>query len=1296
MTTESASEIINDFAEEIPGAYRLALAASLAVRVEPELVRALRLALFPELDAGAEADLWFSPLVRSQTPLALEFEPEVLRLLRRNLAQDQEFLEQVWEVLKDFHGDAPVALRWEEELTWLGLSRERNEALIETRLHSVLAAVRGGQRAGLARWASRALPLLPEKARETEAARRLSFVAGVQTGAGPVLDAMPSTGMTEEWLSEGTTRELPRVKVGVRLLKNETPDPEPHALPMLVEFSYPPAPKAEVIDVPDTYRLLLEISWQEGKSSRRLRQLSLLPDETRRVETGYREVGIRTALGDIFTLSPRFDYDFLLIYDIAVELWAKNLIERLEQYDWHGRRLRVAATPVGESPSYTFGLDEELESTFGLSRKVGYAISASSASFAPEQLEPLRPEPRGRRDWLIPLKVGSIGQNFAGAGPLIDFSREDRSENGLRALWKAITGEDLPLPEIIPEPVADGSDGPVRVFISYSHKDKTLRDELVRHLAPLEEAGLLASGSRQPFREDRYAGSRDEWQSAINRSLDTAQIILILVSPAYLASDYDLGVEMQRAMELHESGSARLVPVILRPCLWQDTPLGKIQALPFGARPVAQWRRRSEAFANIAEGVRLLAEELRRQTEHGKRPDSIPRTPVVGFVPRRDTEGKDIVARLKEELAPQGNRLVTLWGAGGVGKTTLAAEAARALRGMFEGRIVWSNAEHRAGFTLSTLLDHISMHLDRQDLLSPPLNAKMEEVLAVVADRPVLIVLANYDTIAPDAQQTIEQWFARARCSALFTSRHRINSTHNIVVQPMSPAEAKDYLERLIAQVQDTEIFSSEVRQRIYESAEGNPLVLQWVVAQIDNAQDPRTVLEELAQGEGDAAARVFDRSFDLPQLGDDGRAALLALSLFEPSASRPALAEVAGFGKDERRLNEAIKNLAALSLIKGLEGNARFTIEGLVHSLARARLSRDKRDEVFRRRFVAHFLRYTEAHAKPTAENFAALEAEKDNVVRAVDVAFGIADWPGVLRLASVLSAPGNGMLSVHGYWDTVVRLGQQGLQAARLSKNEAAIAGFAVNVAVMFSNRGELAEARRLYDESLRIQKRLGDQRGIAVTLHELGRLALWQGELEEARSLYDESLRIQKRLGDQRGIAVTLQQLATLAQEQRELEEARRLYNESLEIQKRLGDQSGIGANLNQLGWLSQTTGELKEARRLYDESLEIQKRLGNQSGIANTLHRLATLMIEEGELTEARRLFDESLTIYRRLGSQQGIAGVLYNLGRLAAQGGDMVEATRLMRESLSIFEKIRSPSAQMVRDALANMESPPLQ
>ena len=789
---------------------------------------------------------------------------------------------------------------------------------------------------------------------------------------------------------------------------------------------------------------------------------------------------------------------------------------------------------------------------------------------------------------------------------------------------------------------------PPAVFVSYAREDESYKDELIKQLKVLEEQGVISNW------HDGLLVAGEQWGETIVSQINAARIILLLISPDFLNSQYIRNVEMKRASERHKAEEVVVIPVLVRNVnSWENVrfgelKLGELNALPVGAEFISHWEDRDDAFADVAGGIQRAAEKLILNNGVLKVVALIPRPPVVGFVARRDEQGRDIVERLKGELAPQVNQLVTLSGPGGIGKTTLAAEAARALKEIFGGRVVWSKADGRADFALSTLLDDIATQLGREDLRTLAPDLKAAQVRELIADPPALIVLDNYETIAPEAKKGIEAWFALAQCSALFTSRHGISSTRNISIAAMSLEEAEDYLGRLVAETQDSQIFSVEVRQRIYETAEANPYVMQWVVAQIGAAQEPRMVLEELAQGEGDAAERVFDRSFNLEQLGDDGRSALLALSLFVPSAARDALAEVAGFGVDLKRVGEALKNLRALWLIKGLDENRRFTIEGLTRSLTRARLSKDERADEFRQRFVTHFLNYSEAHKQKTPEDFDALEAEKDNVLSAMDAALDLEDWESVVQTRFALET----FLELRGHWDEAIRSGQQAVSAARYSQNESSVAALLHNLAIMYQRRGELESARQLYKESLEINKRLGNQRGIASTLHELGRLAQAQGELESARRLYNESLEINKRLDNQSSIAITLHELGRLAQAQGEVEEARRLYHESLEIKRKLGDQSGIASALHQQGRLAQDQGEIEEARRLYHESLEIKRKLGNQSGIAITLHEL----------------------------------------GRLAGVENNKVEAARLFREALGIFERLKSPNAEIARESLERVKT----
>lgn len=403
-------------------------------------------------------------------------------------------------------------------------------------------------------------------------------------------------------------------------------------------------------------------------------------------------------------------------------------------------------------------------------------------------------------------------------------------------------------------------------------------------------------------------------------------------------------------------------------------------------------------------------QQLKEEKSNAETPTpspEIPRTAAIEFIPRRDKEGHDILELLKKKLAPQHHQLIVLWGPGGVGKTRLATEAAHALKEVFDNHIVWVSADGRPDFNLSTLLDGIATQLDRRELRQLALEPKKEQVRELIASAPTLIVLDNFETIAAEEQKHCSDFLAQeTSCPALITTRAMIasNLVHNIPIDAMSPDEAQRFLDELIAQAPDRDAFTEANRQRIIQTSTAIPLVMQWVVQQIIATNDPQDVFDKISKGVGDAAKRVFENSFKL--LDDDGRAALLAISLFTPSASRSALAEVAGFGSDEERLNRAATSLGTLRLVRTTDGGKRLLIEGLTRDLAQARLTKDKqRANEFSQRFVDYFVSYGEAHAQPTPENWDALETEKDNLLNAMDVAFKMDDWKTIMRLMDAIN---------------------------------------------------------------------------------------------------------------------------------------------------------------------------------------------------------------------------------------------------------------------------------------------------
>ncbi|MEH2206227.1 MAG: GUN4 domain-containing protein [Nostoc sp.] len=149
----------------------------------------------------------------------------------------------------------------------------------------------------------------------------------------------------------------------------------------------------------------------------------------------------------------------------------------------------------------------------------------------------------------------------------------------------------------------------LQLFFSYSHRDEALRDELANHLSTLTRQGVISNW------HDRKILPGDEWDHQINDNLNTADIILLLVSSDFIASSYCWDVEVTTAIERHNTGKARVIPVILRRVDWSDTPFAKLQFLPKNAEPVTSWTNRDEAFTNVAQGIRVAAQQLKGERQ---------------------------------------------------------------------------------------------------------------------------------------------------------------------------------------------------------------------------------------------------------------------------------------------------------------------------------------------------------------------------------------------------------------------------------------------------------------------------------------------------------------------------------------------------------------------------------------------------------------------------------------------------------------------------------------------------------
>jgi len=157
------------------------------------------------------------------------------------------------------------------------------------------------------------------------------------------------------------------------------------------------------------------------------------------------------------------------------------------------------------------------------------------------------------------------------------------------------------------EELAEMREEPVRVFISYAHKDERFRLALEPHLKLLQRQRLITTW------HDRLIKPGTQWKDVIDANLEQAKIILLLVSADFLDSDYCWEIESKRALELHTTKEAVVIPIIIRDVRWSKAPFAELQALPANGKSVDKWKNKDSAWRNVADGIERVATELRKK-----------------------------------------------------------------------------------------------------------------------------------------------------------------------------------------------------------------------------------------------------------------------------------------------------------------------------------------------------------------------------------------------------------------------------------------------------------------------------------------------------------------------------------------------------------------------------------------------------------------------------------------------------------------------------------------------------------
>jgi hypothetical protein len=273
----SATALVEEFEHQHGETVRLAETLSLAVRVEPELLRKARVTLHAGLSVSAEADLWFSPLVESSSARGFVFAPDVRQVLQERLKKEPARLQAAWELTEQLHRSVPTVLALEERVTWLALSEGEAAASKVDKLlgQAVQAMLTSPERAlGIARWAASALLRLPKEARESEAAEALKIGTITRLGgtALQMADALPKR--IPLWARRLVPLTLEQVKVRLRW------DPG-----RIVVLGAEEEGDAHELQVPATVPVQLVLEWTVGQEEHQ-RLLIAEPGTWRRIPEG--------------------------------------------------------------------------------------------------------------------------------------------------------------------------------------------------------------------------------------------------------------------------------------------------------------------------------------------------------------------------------------------------------------------------------------------------------------------------------------------------------------------------------------------------------------------------------------------------------------------------------------------------------------------------------------------------------------------------------------------------------------------------------------------------------------------------------------------------------------------------------------------------------------------------------------------------------------------------------------------------------------------------------------------------
>jgi tetratricopeptide (TPR) repeat protein len=675
----------------------------------------------------------------------------------------------------------------------------------------------------------------------------------------------------------------------------------------------------------------------------------------------------------------------------------------------------------------------------------------------------------------------------------------------------------------------------VEVFYSYAHEDEGLRNKLVEHLSTLRRQGFITEW------HDRKIVAGADWAQEIDTHLNTASIILLLISSAFIASDYCYGVEMQRALERHNAREARVIPIILRPTDRSNTPFARLEVLPTDGKPITTWRNRDQAFLDISKGLRKVIEDLASSPPRPQPPMQplwnvpYPRNPLF-------TGREHILERLARTLnsgeTTELAQAQAISGLGGIGKTQTAIEYAYRFRSTYQA-VLWARADKHENLVLEYVAIARLLHLpEQQQQDQPRIVEAVKQWLR--GHRQWLLILDNADDLGMVRDFLPETHTGHILLTTRAQAMGRL--ARRIELDRMEQAEGTLFLLRR-AGILDAEdpLDKASSRDRanalaIVQAMDGLPLALDQAGGYIEETgcgltgyltryQQRRTDLLNARGGytadHPEPVATTWSLSFEKVEHANPAAADLLRFCAFLAPDAIPEELVTEGAAElttglqslatDPLLLDAAIKALYLYSLIQRDAEQKLLRMHRLVQAVLK-----DAMNEASQREWAERAVR-TVNRTFPEVE-FATWDRCRCLLTHAQACADLITQWDMEFPEASSLLGKAGYLQRVHGQYTEAEPLYQRALAVdeKRLEPDHPNVATRLNNLAQLYYDLGRYPEAEPLMQRALAIdEKTFGpDHPKIAAMLNNLAVLYWNQGRYVEAEPLMQRARAIRAK--------------------------------------------------------------------------------------------------------------------------------------------------------------------------------------